>query len=138
MGTTAGIGLHVDPSEITHHHHPADDSCHEYGTLTLGKPGHAAYAHLFFEDAAAIIAIDAAIAELVALKQEMAPPVLDVKAPAPDGDWCPASTDTEDFGATIYCDREPGHPGSHHAPGPDEGSEVAWSDTPAQALASTS
>lgn len=49
--------------------------------------------------------------------------------------YCPATTDMEDFGATIYCDREAGHPGSHHAPGPDKGSEVAWSDEPAQVSA---
>lgn len=42
--------------------------------------------------------------------------------------WCPAETDLD--GATLYCDRANGHPGSHHAPGPDEGSEVAWSDEP--------
>lgn len=48
-----------------------------------------------------------------------------------DAGLCPAFTDMEDFGATVYCDRKAGHPGSHHAPGPDEGSEVAWSDEPA-------
>jgi hypothetical protein len=42
--------------------------------------------------------------------------------------WCPAFTDVDD--TTVYCDRDPGHPGSHHAPGPDEGSEVAWGDAP--------
>lgn len=44
--------------------------------------------------------------------------------------WCPAFTEFEDEGVTAYCDRKAGHPGSHHAPGPDEGSEVAWSDEP--------
>lgn len=29
---------------------------------------------------------------------------------------------------TLYCEREAGHAGSHRAPGPDEGSEVAWGD----------
>ena len=41
-------------------------------------------------------------------------------------DWCPATTELDD--ETLYCDRDAGHAGSHHAPGPDEGSEVAWSD----------
>ena len=40
---------------------------------------------------------------------------------------CPASTVMEDD-ETLCCDRYAGHVGSHHAPGPDEGSEVAWSD----------
>jgi hypothetical protein len=40
--------------------------------------------------------------------------------------WCPATTEIDD--ETLYCEREAGHPGSHRAPGPDEGSEVAWSD----------
>lgn len=40
--------------------------------------------------------------------------------------WCTATTDID--GETLYCDRDPGHDGSHHAPGPDEGSEVAWGD----------
>lgn len=44
----------------------------------------------------------------------------------PVRDWCPAETVTDD--EVLYCDRETGHAGSHHAPGPDEGSEVAWSD----------
>jgi hypothetical protein len=43
-------------------------------------------------------------------------------------DWCPAVLDDDDTGATHYCDRERGHAGSHHAPGTDEGSEIAWSD----------
>jgi hypothetical protein len=45
--------------------------------------------------------------------------------------WCPASTEVDgatECGVTVYCDRAPGHPGSHRAPGPDEGSEVAWGD----------
>lgn len=45
--------------------------------------------------------------------------------------FCTASTDLSDE-ETVYCDRDAGHAGSHHAPGPDEGSEVAWSDEPAQ------
>lgn len=49
-----------------------------------------------------------------------------LSGPVDDG-WCPAFTVMED-GETLYCDRETGHPGSHHAPGPGEGSEVAWSD----------
>lgn len=49
------------------------------------------------------------------------------------GGWCPAFTEFEDEGVTAYCDRKAGHPGSHHAPGPDEGSEVAWSDGPGPA-----
>jgi hypothetical protein len=53
--------------------------------------------------------------------------------------WCPATTETGD--ETLYCDREGGHDGSHRAPGPAEGSEVAWGDeagpgaTPAEAVA---
>jgi hypothetical protein len=43
--------------------------------------------------------------------------------------WCPASTEL-DYDETVYCEREAGHPGSHRAPGPDEGSEVAWGDEP--------
>jgi hypothetical protein len=44
---------------------------------------------------------------------------------------CPAFTGPDaELDVTLYCDREAGHPGSHHAPGPDEGSEVAWSDAP--------
>jgi len=46
----------------------------------------------------------------------------------PAGGWCPAFTVMEDDDVTLYCDREAGHPGSHHAPGPDEGSEVAWGE----------
>ena len=89
MATTAGINLHVDPSEITHRYKPADDDRAGYGTLVLGKPGRSAYANLFFEDAAAI---DAVIAELVALKQEMDPPVIppaerDCPHLNPDGGW---------------------------------------------------
>ena len=45
--------------------------------------------------------------------------------------WCPAFTEFAEEGLTAYCDRKAGHPGSHHAPGPDEGSEVAWGDEPA-------
>ena len=41
--------------------------------------------------------------------------------------WCTAETDLD--GETLYCDRDPGHDGSHHAPGLDEGSEIAWSDS---------
>jgi len=58
--------------------------------------------------------------------------VLDVKAPAPEGNWCPATTMRD--GITVYCDREDAHD-EHRAPGPDEGSEVAWSDEPATAAA---
>jgi hypothetical protein len=54
--------------------------------------------------------------------------VIDVRAPAPEGNWCPAITVLDDDVTRLYCDRENGHPGSHHAPGPDEGSEVAWGD----------
>jgi len=72
MATTAGINIHVDPSEIEHKYRPADDDRAGYGTLVLGRPGYSAYANVFFED---IAAIDTAIAELVALKQEMDPPV---------------------------------------------------------------
>jgi hypothetical protein len=43
--------------------------------------------------------------------------------------FCGATTGPDaELDVTLYCDREAGHPGSHHAPGPDEGSEVAWSD----------
>lgn len=46
--------------------------------------------------------------------------------------WCPGTTFMEHEEVTLYCDRDAGHDGSHHAPGPDEGSEVAWSDEPAE------
>jgi hypothetical protein len=72
MATAAGITLHVDPSEIAHRYHPADGDRSGYATIILGRPGYAAYANLFFEDTAAI---DTVIAELVALKQEIDPPV---------------------------------------------------------------
>lgn len=35
-------------------------------------------------------------------------------------------------GETLYCDRDAGLAGSHHAPGPDEGSEVAWGEVAAE------
>jgi hypothetical protein len=73
MTTTAGISLHVDPTQISHHYRPADEHSDGYGTLDLGKPGYDAYMYVFFKTTAAI---DIAIAELVALKQEMAPPVI--------------------------------------------------------------
>jgi len=44
-------------------------------------------------------------------------------------DFCPATTEADgaaECGVTVYCDRKRGHAGSHRAPGPDEGSEVAW------------
>jgi hypothetical protein len=50
-----------------------------------------------------------------------------------DGGFCPAFTGPDDeLDVTLYCDRQAGHDGSHHAPGPDEGSEVAWSDETAE------
>lgn len=49
--------------------------------------------------------------------------------------WCPGTTFMEHEEVTLYCDRDAGHDGSHHAPGPDEGSEVAWSDEPASVTA---
>jgi hypothetical protein len=45
--------------------------------------------------------------------------------------FCPAVFTDDDIG-TFYCDRERGHAGSHHAPGADEWSEVAWDDEPAK------
>jgi hypothetical protein len=45
----------------------------------------------------------------------------------PESTWCPATLDDGEGGA-FYCDRERGHAGSHHAPGTDEGSEIAWSN----------
>jgi hypothetical protein len=45
--------------------------------------------------------------------------------------WCPATTEADgaaECGVTVYCDRKRGHEGSHSAPGPDEGSEIAWGD----------
>lgn len=48
----------------------------------------------------------------------------------PQPDWCPGVLTDDDGDTFFYCDRERGHAGSHHAPGPDEGSEIAWSDEP--------
>jgi hypothetical protein len=50
----------------------------------------------------------------------------------PEPEFCTATTDLDD--TTLLCEREYGHPGSHHAPGPDEGSEVAWGDEWRQGL----
>ena len=48
--------------------------------------------------------------------------------------WCPAYTGPDDeLDVTVYCDRKAGHPGSHHAPVPGQGGEVAWSDEPEDA-----
>jgi hypothetical protein len=126
MATTAGISLHVDPSEISHHYHPADGRCQEYGTLDFGKPGHSAYAHVFFDTADAIDAINKAIAELVALKQEMDPPVpgCDCMADAAPVEFTsdsrltsarchqPGEHSRNLAGAVVDCDRP-----EHHEPG---------------------
>lgn len=130
MTTSVGTQVHFDPADVGHKYKRGG-----HATLDFTGSG-CTYLYLHFDTPAKI---DAVIAELVALKQEMDPPAVRVLAsgrvlapgePVRD-DWCPATTDMEDFGATLYCDRENGHPGSHHAPGPDEGSEVAWSDEPA-------
>jgi hypothetical protein len=57
---------------------------------------------------------------------------------AGSGLLCTAATGPdEELDRSLYCDREPGHDGSHHAHAGD-GSEVAWSDEPgpAEAVAS--
>ena len=153
MTVMIGVDIHFGPDSIRHKYHPGDDKCHAYGVLKIDNGG-STYANLYFDTDPAHI--DKMIAELVALKQEMDPPVITDSAPsgmqdpAPvarvtgpyererdEGDadyaamsrYCPATTGPDDeLDVTLYCDREAGHPGSHHAPGPDEGSEVAWSD----------
>jgi hypothetical protein len=125
MATTAGTNLHVDPSEIGHRYRPADNDRAGYGTLVLGRPGYAACANLFFEDTAAI---DLAIAELVALKQEMDPPVpgCDCMADAAPVEFTsdsrltsarchqPGEHHANLAGAVVDCDRP-----EHHQPAPE-------------------
>lgn len=127
MATRTTADIHFDEADVHHRWHP-DSQYGAYGVLKFGSG-----ANVYFQTPGQL---DAVIIELAALKQEMAPPVLDVKAPAPEGGWCPAETVLDDGDETrLYCDRDAGHPGSHHAPGPDEGSEVAWSDEMAQVTA---
>lgn len=69
MTTEISTDIHFDPADVRHNYHAADEKCHAYGVLKIGRG--VTHANLYFEDAAGI---DAAIAELVALKQEMDPP----------------------------------------------------------------
>ena len=85
MTTTAGITLHVDWSEVSHAYRPVNGQGGGYGTLDLGMPGPAAHAFVFFHTTAEI---DIAIAELVALKQEMAPPVPACESYSLKGNGC--------------------------------------------------
>jgi hypothetical protein len=101
MTTTAGISLHVDPTQISHHYHPGDAHSDGYGTLDLGKPGYDAYMYVFFKTTAAI---DTAIAELVALKQEMDPPVITEPAPQEHAYVTPAMAERRDKAAAEYAD----------------------------------
>jgi hypothetical protein len=56
------IRIHFSPGDISHRHNPS------YSTLEFGDHATAAAAVVFFDDAAAV---DAVIAELVALRAEM-------------------------------------------------------------------
>ena len=88
---------------------------HPFAVVEMG------HVHFFITEPAEC---DAAIRVWVEAKQLL----LGEQEPGAGTDWCPGSVTDDGTGETFYCDREPGHAGSHHAPGPDEGSEVAWSD----------
>lgn len=60
--------IHFDEADVHRNWHPADDNCEAYGTLKFVGD-----ATVFFYTTGQI---DAVIAELVALKQEMDPPVI--------------------------------------------------------------
>lgn len=68
MTTRASVNLHFDVEDIRHDHKPG-----KYATLDISAASGNVSAWLHFADTAMI---DAAIAELVALKQEMDPPVI--------------------------------------------------------------
>lgn len=89
MTTDTAVNLHLNPAEISHRWNPDDDRSHAYGTLRFGDSlnGVTVFIHTPAE-------IDQVIAELVALRNEMAPPVItcsertcDAKHPE-TGDWC--------------------------------------------------
>ncbi len=67
MATSGSVHLHFDVGDIGHEHTPS------YSTLDIGGRRDDVRASLYFPDTAAV---DKAIAELVALRQEMAPPVI--------------------------------------------------------------
>jgi hypothetical protein len=123
MTVRISADIHFDAADLSHRFHPlAEGKCSAYGVLKFGI----GEGNVYFDSPEKI---RAAIAHLVALENEMtaalAPPAEVVEAEIVD-DWCPAVTVLDD--ETLYCDRDPGHPGSHHAPAADGGSEVAWGD----------
>ena len=89
MKTAIGIDIQFDPGAVRHR------LIGSFGTLDIGTPGAGGYAHLYFNDAAAI---DAVITHLAELKTEMlaavTPPVItdsertcDQQHPV-SGAWC--------------------------------------------------
>lgn len=100
MTVRVSAGIHFSEADVSRNWHPADDKCHAYGVLKFG-PG-TNDANIFFGTPGQI---DRVIAELVALKQEMAPPVIGVPAPCPGAYSVP--------GAEYYCSLDAGHAGLH-------------------------
>lgn len=110
-----GITVQVHPDGYDVRLFPADDRGPAFAVVKTSEGG--GTASLFLSSPADCDELIKAAAEAKRL--------LLFGEPQQDDDPCPAVL--EDDG-TFYCDRERGHAGSHHAPGPDEGSEIAWSD----------
>lgn len=66
MTVSVSANIHFNEDDVWHRWHPGDGNCHAYGALKFNEA-----ATLFFDKPALI---DKVIAELVALKQEMALP----------------------------------------------------------------
>jgi hypothetical protein len=110
--------IHFSEDDVWHRWHPGDDKCDAYGALKFGDG-----ATLYFGSEPALV--DKVIAELVALKQEMDPPVPGcdcVADPEPvitanpphhaTGDTPGPACDARDSG--YICNAQDGHDGPDH------------------------
>jgi hypothetical protein len=147
MAARIQASIHFDAADVTHDFKSGPNG---FATLDLGARKDDVQLYLHFRQGGPEL-IHAVIAHLVALENEMTGAAapddawrltakgveaaeaqaarvgVPERMPTPVGHYCD-SGNCEAFGATLYCERPAGHQGSHRAPGPDEGSEVAWSD----------
>ena len=117
MRETVAIGadIHFGPANIGHKYYPATDKRRAYGVLKIDGGGNT-YVNLYFDADPAHI--DAAIAELVALRADMTgddgPEPAAAQDPAPVRELCSSSLPLSN-GGSLRCALDPGHFDAHSA-----------------------